>query len=87
VFVSYLTWRRRLNVLINKGESLDPHRLHALPLGECLLMAQSGHPTYADECPLSGVKRTWRERTLMSANNPKQTCLGVECQCQHGRRL
>ena len=31
MFVSYLTWRRRLNVLINKGSSLDPHRLHALP--------------------------------------------------------
>ena len=31
-FVSFQTWRRRLNVLINKGVLLDPHRLHALPL-------------------------------------------------------
>jgi two-component system cell cycle response regulator DivK len=26
---------------------------------ECLLLALSGHPSRAAECPLSGVKRTW----------------------------
>ena len=30
-------------VLINRGSSLDPHRLHCFALGECLLMAQSRH--------------------------------------------
>jgi len=39
----------------------------------CLLLALSGHPTYTDECPLSGARRTWRERAVMSANDPKRT--------------
>jgi hypothetical protein len=34
------------------------------------LMAQSGHADRADECPLSGVKRTWAERDAMSACDP-----------------
>jgi hypothetical protein len=36
-------------------------------------MALFGHPTCTEECPLSGVKRTWRERAVMSANDPKRT--------------
>ena len=30
-------------------------------------------PTCTDECPLSGVKRTWRGLVCMSANDPKRT--------------
>jgi hypothetical protein len=30
----------------------------------CLLMAQSGHPSCAQQCPLLGVKRTWQPQTL-----------------------
>jgi len=33
----------------------------------CLLMALFRHPTGTDECPLSGIKRTWRWRWIMSA--------------------
>src|SRR5262249_53933057 len=28
---------------------------------ECLLLAQSGHPDALNQCPLSGVERTWAE--------------------------
>ena len=37
------------------------------------LLALFGHPTRTDECPLLGVKRTWRARAVMSANDPKRT--------------
>ena len=36
-------------------------------------MALFGHLTCTDECPLCGVKRTRRERTGMSAFDPKRT--------------
>jgi hypothetical protein len=36
-------------------------------------MAQSGHPSRARQCPLSGVKRTSRFRDVMSAFDPKAT--------------
>jgi hypothetical protein len=32
----------------------------------------------APPCPLSGVKRTWRLRYEMSANDPKRTLFDVE---------
>jgi hypothetical protein len=35
-----------------------------------------GHPTCTDECPLSEVKRTLRERAVMSAHDPKRSCGG-----------
>ena len=38
-----------------------------------LLMALSGHSTSTGECPLSEVKRIGRERSDMSASDPKQT--------------
>ena len=38
-----------------------------------LLLAQSGHPKCATECPLSGVKRTLVGHFKMSASDPKQT--------------
>src|SRR6516225_5421723 len=38
-----------------------------------LLLAQSGHSDCAQQCPLSGVKRTLRGRALMSAFDPKRT--------------
>jgi hypothetical protein len=39
----------------------------------CPLLALSGHPSSADQCPLSGVKRTWRIAVQMSAFDPKRT--------------
>jgi hypothetical protein len=36
-------------------------------------MAQSGHPGRVVECPFSGVKRTFRRHTPMSAYDPKRT--------------
>jgi hypothetical protein len=36
-------------------------------------MAQSGHHTRAEPCPLSGVKQTLIGGAVMSANDPKQT--------------
>ena len=38
-----------------------------------LLLAQSGHHGRANQCPLSGVKRTSRLQTVMSAFDPKRT--------------
>jgi hypothetical protein len=40
---------------------------------ECLLMALSGHPSAARQCPLLGVKRTSRKPWRMSAFDPKRT--------------
>jgi hypothetical protein len=37
------------------------------PAHECLLMALSGHPTVARQCPLSGVKRTLIGKGLLLA--------------------
>ena len=45
----------------------------AMTEGECPLLAQSGHSTTELRCPLSGVKRTFLERTSMSAIDPKRT--------------
>jgi hypothetical protein len=42
-------------------------------VGPCPLLAQSRHAQCADECPLLGVKRTWRGLVSMSANDPKRT--------------
>jgi hypothetical protein len=35
-------------------------------------MAQSGHPNRVRQCPLLGVKRTWRLIARMSANDPSR---------------
>jgi hypothetical protein len=37
------------------------------------LLAQSGHGDGAEECPLLGVKQTWRFQSAMSAFDPKRT--------------
>ena len=37
------------------------------------LLAHSGPAARADECPLSEVKRTLRERRVISAHDPKRT--------------
>jgi hypothetical protein len=37
------------------------------------LLAQSGHPTIARQCPLLGVKRTLVGDAAMSAFDPKRT--------------
>jgi hypothetical protein len=39
----------------------------------CLLLAHSGHATYAQQCPLSGVKRTSTAGNPMSASDPERT--------------
>jgi hypothetical protein len=36
-------------------------------------MAQSGHGNCAGECPLSGVKRTSKFKSVTSAFDPKRT--------------
>ena len=41
--------------------------------GECPLLAQSGHPSRATECPLLGVKQTSQFEGVMSAFDPKRT--------------
>jgi DNA-directed RNA polymerase subunit RPC12/RpoP len=41
------------------------------------LLAQSGHRDI--QCPLSGTKRILRERTSMSAYDPKRTLSGEIC--------
>jgi hypothetical protein len=41
--------------------------------GECLLVAQSWHRGGADGCPLSGVKRTSKFKSVTSAFDPKRT--------------
>ena len=43
-------------------------------MAECSLLALSGHAARANECPLSGVKRTWQLHCGMSAYDPKRTC-------------
>ena len=40
---------------------------------QCPLVAIFGHCKCTDECPLLGVKRTWRGLVNMSANDPKRT--------------
>src|SRR6516165_4428198 len=48
----------------------------------CLLLAR-GHSTTEFQCPLSGVKRTSRGRTPMSAFDPKRTfCPGICCRAK-----
>jgi hypothetical protein len=51
--------RQRLGFNKSAGVESSP-----LALGECLLMAQSGHASSSGECPLSGVKRTVTNRCL-----------------------
>ena len=41
--------------------------------GGCLLMAQSRHPDRVGECPLSGVKRTSKFKSVTSAFDSKRT--------------
>jgi putative tryptophan/tyrosine transport system substrate-binding protein len=40
------------------------------------LLAQSGHPSRAQQCPLLGEERTWELTARMSANDPKRSSLG-----------
>jgi hypothetical protein len=40
---------------------------------KCTLLAQSGHPNRAQQCPLLGVKRTSAATNPMSAFDPKRT--------------
>jgi hypothetical protein len=53
---------------------------------ECPLLAQSGHAGRGNECLLSGAKRTFPDRTSMSAFDPKQTWRVLIC-CVAQRRL
>jgi hypothetical protein len=55
---------------------------------QCRLLALSGHGDDADQCPLSGVKRTWAEGLAMSAYDPKRTLADAErliCDFTQGR--
>jgi hypothetical protein len=47
------------------------------------LLALSGHPAHSLECPLSGVKRTWRAQCEMSAYDPKRTSGNPSCPVSH----
>jgi hypothetical protein len=40
------------------------------------VLALSGHANGAEQCLLSGGKRTWLKAGLMSAHDPKRTSLG-----------
>ena len=42
-------------------------------------LAQSGHPAVARQCPLSGVKRTSRFQSVMSASDPRRTFARQKC--------
>jgi hypothetical protein len=44
-----------------------------------LLLAQSGHFTAESQCPLLGVKRTFRQLASMSAFDPKRTFAAPVC--------
>jgi hypothetical protein len=46
--------------------------------GECLLLAQSGHLDCVEGCPLSGVKRTSKFKSVTSAFDPTRTW-GAAC--------
>ena len=57
-------------------------------------LAQSRHSAMSAICPPSGAKRTWLERRVMSAFDPKRTKVGLKslsaaasCHivCRHGR--
>ena len=47
----------------------DHHQRPAINV-ECPLLAQSGHSGGVDQCPLSGVKQTWRLAGVTSAFDP-----------------
>jgi hypothetical protein len=46
---------------------------------ECPLLAQSRHPDRVGECPLSGVKRTSKFKSVTSAFDPYETCRVITC--------
>jgi hypothetical protein len=46
-------------------------------MGECPLLAQSGHSPLHRTCPLLGVKRTCRVALHMSAFDPKRTLRAI----------
>jgi hypothetical protein len=48
-----------------------------MSLADCLLMAQSGHLDCVGECPLSGVKRTPKFKSVTSAFDPKRTLRAI----------
>ena len=58
-----------LDPLIRRG----PDITFLIEVALCPLLAQSGHLKLHRTCPLSGVKRTSRERAVMSAKDPKQS--------------
>ena len=46
---------------------------HIQQPSECLLLAQNGHSDCRNECPLLGVKRTSKFKSVTSAFDPKRT--------------
>jgi hypothetical protein len=62
--------------LKNAGDAGMPdHRNEQFCLPHCMspLLALNGHSSNTTECPLLGIKRTWRVRCEMSAYDPKRT--------------
>jgi hypothetical protein len=53
------------------AEMVEPRLTDIGDAVRCLLMAQSGHPSRATECPLLGVKQTSQFEGVMSAFDPK----------------
>jgi len=56
------------NFVVARWSALALYGLPLAPL-ECWLMAQSGHPTVAPQCPLSGVKEAFNFE-LMAVQAP-----------------
>src|SRR5262249_25437044 len=63
------------NPLANSDPSTHRRSKPIDAVDQCPLLAQSGHHSRADPCPLLEVKRTSNERASMSANDPKRTKL------------
>jgi len=55
------------------NEYFSRHRQSKRTASRCPMLALSGHGDRAQRCPLSGVKRTWIKRLVMSASDPKRT--------------
>ena len=65
---------------VNEPRSSGSLRISDMTLmGLCPLLALSGHPSWADECPLSGVKRTSKFKSVTSAFDPSATWAILFC--------
>jgi hypothetical protein len=75
-------------VMLHELEHLPNTLNHIQHPPQCLLLAQSGHPRVARQCPLSGVKRTSLRSATMSAFDPKRTSgLQSQASCRTSTRV